>query len=313
MIDLVSEHQRQPMDELEVSGILPGRGWLVAALHALPVTGLVLGLFIHWFAVADRYAMFLYDHLGASPFDRVTRGRYWMAGLVASGIVMAAYVFVNWAVGRATTNGGRRYTAPAWWRVWAVCAPMVTVGVPLITMGVNEPTLPPGLAGACVVATLAGLGLALLPGKVAAERPMKIVWLALDGMGLMPPLVLIRALELPGRGLISPAAAWGAALGGILGGGIWLLMVTAIRSRQQGPHPSAGSVLLSGLGVSYILMPLVHHLLATPPGYRYISTSSDFFADRAGLQLVAVLVAAVMALGVTWLRVRVGQTSESQE
>lgn len=49
--------------------------WWRAALHATPVAVLVLGLFYHWFAVADRYAVFLYDHLGATPFDAITSSR----------------------------------------------------------------------------------------------------------------------------------------------------------------------------------------------------------------------------------------------
>ena len=42
----------------------------------------------YWFAVANRYVIFLHAHLDATPFDDVTRSRYWIAGLVASGIVM---------------------------------------------------------------------------------------------------------------------------------------------------------------------------------------------------------------------------------
>ncbi len=32
--------------------------WRQARHHAVPVAGLVLSLFYHWFAVADRYAIF---------------------------------------------------------------------------------------------------------------------------------------------------------------------------------------------------------------------------------------------------------------
>ena len=58
--------------------------WRRAALHALPIAVFVLGLYGYWFGIADRYAVFLYEHLGATPFDAVTRSRYWMAGLVAA-------------------------------------------------------------------------------------------------------------------------------------------------------------------------------------------------------------------------------------
>jgi len=327
------------------------RGWVGAAVHGVAVAAVVLGLFYRWFAVADRYVIFLYEHLGATPFDRVTRGRYWMAGLVAAGMVMVGYGLVNWAVGRVTglsrsaivstghstrlpdhgsparsrdpaQEGGcgnrvqgpiravlklpslqnRPYVPPAWWRVWVVAAPAVLIGIPLITMRVNEPTLPPGDAAACVGATLVGLAFALMPGAAAAERPVDLVWTALHGAGLMPALLLVRALELPGQGLISPAVAWGVAVGGTLSGGAWLMLVAGMEAWRGRSSPSAGAILVSGLCVSYLLMPVVHHLLATPPGYRYITTSSNFFADHVGLQALALLVAGLLALGVPRLQ-----------
>lgn len=47
-------------------------------LHALPITAFILTLIYKWFALDDRYAIFLYDHMQAQPFDDVTIGRYWM-------------------------------------------------------------------------------------------------------------------------------------------------------------------------------------------------------------------------------------------
>jgi len=301
-----------------------------AAVHGVLVSAVVVGLFYRWFAVADRYAIFLYGHLGATPFDHVTRGRYWMAGLVATGIVMVGYGLVNWALGRVSRLGGSRiasrgysdsraaaglpdraravlgamrvqngaYAAPAWWRVWVVSAPALIVGIPLITMRVNEPTLPARDAVACVAAALTGLSFALMPGAVAAERPVDLLWTALKGVGLMPALLLIRALELPGQGLISPVVAWGTAVGGTLAGAGWLAVIAAVGTWRGRTPSAAGTIFAAGLCTSYLLMPVVHHVLATPPGYRYISTSANFFADHVGLQALALLVAALLAVGV---------------
>lgn len=94
-----------------------------------------------------------------------------------------------------------------------------SLGIPAITMSVNWPTLPPALAAACVVATLLGLAVALLPGQWAAERPLDLIWLATDGLGLMPALMLLHAVELPGRGVsLSPVVAWFFAIGGLVAG-----------------------------------------------------------------------------------------------
>ena len=170
-------------------------------------------------------------------------------------------------------------------------------------MSVNLPTLPPALAAACVVATLLGLAVALLPGQWAAERPLDLIWLAADGLGLMPALMLLRAVELPGRGVsLSPAVAWFFAIGGLVAGALWLAGMSLLRLWRHKDMPGAGSLLLAGLGLSYVLMPLIHHLLATPPGYRYISTASNFFAFNLGIQLIAFTMAAGLAVGATSAR-----------
>ena len=111
--------------------------WWRALWHATPLTALVLGLFYHWFAVADRHIVFLYNHdMGplypdTSPFSFVTSSRYWMAGLVATGAVMVLYVTVNTLWGRLVAV----YRSPLWWRVWGWCALPLLVGIPAITIG----------------------------------------------------------------------------------------------------------------------------------------------------------------------------------
>ena len=250
--------------------------WEMAILHAFPVTLLLLGMFTYWFSVADRYAVFLYEHLGATPFDAVTRGRYWMAGLVATGIVLTLYVPLNWFLGRMTAHRGRSYRPPAWQFVWALCVLPLVIGIPLITMTQNDPTLPFGLAIACLVSTLAGLALALLPGRLAATKPMELVWLAADGAGFVPTLLLLKVIELPAKGLrlpFSPDSIPLFAAGIVVAGAIWLGLMTLLRRWRGRPAPGAVELLLAGFSLSYLLMPLVHYLLATPTGYRYISAA----------------------------------------
>jgi hypothetical protein len=144
--------------------------WRSALAAALPISLFVLGAFYYWFAVANRYVVFLYGHVApgiprAEPFDEITSSRHWMAGLVVSGAVMVIYTGLNWVLGRIGARRQRDYAPPPWWQVWTLCAILLSVGIPLITMTVNSPTLPPALAAACVGATLAGLALALLPGS----------------------------------------------------------------------------------------------------------------------------------------------------
>ncbi|MCL4302193.1 MAG: hypothetical protein KJ077_41280 [Anaerolineae bacterium] len=276
----------------------------------------ILGLFYYWYALANRYIIFLYEHTAAGippaqPFDEMTSSRYWMSGLVAAGAVMVLYTAANWLWGQVTARRKKQFVPSTWWQVWVLSAIPISIGIPAITMTVNSPALPPSLAAACVVATLLGLAVALLPGKWAAERPVDLLWLVADGVGLMPALLLLRAVELPGRGLsVSYVTAWLLAIGGLLAGAVWLAGMSLLRLWRHKETPNAGVLLLAGLGLSYVLMPLFHHLLATPPAYRYISTASNFFAFNLGIQFLALMVAAGLAVGVTrgrrWLRVRYG-------
>lgn len=272
--------------------------WIAALFHAALVCLFILGLFYYWFAIADRYAIFLYGHLGATPFDEVTGSRYWMAGLVACGAVMIGYAAANW--GWACIRSG--YRPPAWRQVWLICVLPLTAGIIFITTHFNRPTLPLSNAAACVVATLAGLILALAAGNLAAQQPVELLWLAFDGAGLVPPLLLLRALELPQRGLINPGAAYLFALGSVGATIIWSGVMTGLRRWQGKPWPSAKALLAAGFSLSYLLLPLVHHLFSTPREYRYISAASNFFAFNLLLQLAVFLIAGLLAMSITQLR-----------
>jgi hypothetical protein len=277
------------------------RRWKSASLHALPVCLFILGLFYYWFAIADRYAIFLYGHLGATPFDEVTSSRYWMSGLVASGAVMVAYTITNWLLGRVAALRHLGYCPPTWWHVWTLCVIPLAVGILCITMTVNWPTLSPANATPCAVVALIGLALALVPGSLAAQRPSELGWLILDGLGLMPSLLLLRAVELPSRGLLTVGAAYLVAFGSVFAGVVWLGAMSGLHAWRHRPWPGASKVFVAGLCLSYLLMPLVHHLFFTPPKYRYISASSNFFAHSMGVQLMVFFAAAILAVGVTRL------------
>jgi len=281
-----------------------GRALLEAALISL----FILILFYYWFGMADRYAIFLYGHSAngiplTEPFDALTSSRYWMAGLLAAGIILVLYTAANWVGGRLAARRGASFGTPPWWWVWSLCALPLAAGIPAITMTVNAPTLPLWLAAACAAAALAGLAVALLPGRWAAERPGDLIWLALDGAGLVPALLLLRAIELPGRGLsISPAVAWFFGIGGVVGGAVWLALMSVLRRWGGQESPGAPAVFLAGVGLSYLLMPLTHYLTAGPPGFRYITNSANFFATNPWLQLLAFAAAAALALAATWFR-----------
>ena len=287
-----------------------GRLELAAWLPAFLAAALILALFFYWFAIADRYVIFLYNHdMGrdTSPFSRVTASRYWMAGLVADGAVLVLYTAVSWLLGRRI----RPYRPPAWWRVWAWAAPLLLPGLLLITMTANEPVLPFAHAARVTLATLIGLALALLPGRLAAEQPAQIIWLALSGLGLMFISTAASNLENVPAWLAQGETRFVWALGLSFGVGlIWTLFVTTSYSWRRGASLSWSALLVAGLCITYLMLPLAHHLLFTD-GYFYISDSDNFFAESFLSQLVAWLIIAALAWGIVHLAAGVmGQVVE---
>ena len=278
--------------------------WLTAIPFALAITCFQLSLFAYWFGAADRYRIFLYYHdMGpqvpnTSPFSAVTASRYWMSALVAAGTVMILYVAVNWLAGRLSCG----YRPPAWWQVWALCAPALLLMIPLITMTLNQPQLPVRYAGQVTVAALAGLALALAPGRMAARRPHDLLLLSLDGLGLMFLLTSAPGLERIGRWLDGGNYFYiGAMAMSVMAGLFLLLALTILRTWRRRPMPSRRELFVAGLCVAYLAMPLLHHVGFTD-GYYYISDADNFFARDARLQLVIWLVILLLAAGVTWLR-----------
>ncbi len=264
-----------------------------ALAHATPITFLILALFYYWFGVADRYATFLYAHLGATPFDEITISRYWMTGLVADGAVMILYTAMCFVLSRFF----RSFRTPEWQRVWLVCALPLAIGISLITMNLNAPTLSLAIAAACVIVALVGLAFALMPASLAVRQPGAFAWLALDGFGLMPTLIMFRAIELTGRGLsASPATLYLAAFGSILFAMVWLAVLGLVRSRLNAPMYSPPAIFISGLCWSYLLLPLTHYIFATPAAYKYITSASNFFASNIGVELLTLVIAAVLPI-----------------
>ncbi|UCC76774.1 MAG: hypothetical protein JSW37_14925, partial [Anaerolineales bacterium] len=286
--------------------------WWSALWHSVPVTALVAGLMYYWFGVADRYTVFLYDHdMGprvpdTSPFSPVTSSRYWMAGLVASGAVMVLYAAASWILARWPA-----YRPPRWWRVWVCSAIPLVVAILAITMTVNQPTLPPPHAARVTLATLVGLALALMPGKWAAERPSGFALLAVDGLALMMVMTGLAGVEYVAYWLAS-GGMWrvrmlllGLAAGLLcLSVASWLWVLwrrSSLMSEVAEPIPNGVAVLGAGLAMSYLFMPLVHHIAYTD-GYYYITDMDNFLARNGVLQAGIFLVAAALAVGATRVR-----------
>jgi len=259
---------------------------------------------VKWFALSNRYVTFLYHHdMGprvpdTRPFSPVTRSRYWMAGLVAAGAVAFLVAGANLILGRLS----RRYRAPDWWRIWILCAGPLAIGIPAITMTSNSPTLPVRLASLTAAATLAGLALALLPGRIVAERPLEAAFLGLDGLSLALWLVALPGLEYVPDWIAGGSRLWLLFLVLLpLAGLAGLAILTILRMALRLPRPTAWELSLAALTVTYILLPIVHHVAFTG-GHYYISNMDNFFSRDLGIQ--ALTFAATAAVIWATLRAR---------
>lgn len=275
------------------------------AVHAAAVTACVLLLFYYWFAVADRYRVFLYNHMGATPFDAATSSRYWMAGLVAAGVVLVAYGAANWTSGRLARLLHTRYDPPHWRRVWLLSAAPTALGIVAITTRLNTPVLPEPLALACVVSGLAGLALALTVGAPAAHAPVRLLSLGLSAVGLWPALLLLHVLENETAGSMPRASVARAVAVALVAGTLWLAAAARFSARRGREPLGAAPLLAVGLAEAYLLLPLAHYLLFTPAEHRYISSAANFFASRWWVQAACLGLAAAQAGACAWLgRVR---------
>jgi hypothetical protein len=261
-------------------------------------------LYYYWFAVADRFIVFLYSHdMGAlypdtSPFSRVTASRYWMTGLVASGTVLVLYTGINWLLGRLRPT----YKPPDWKRVWVICAPGLLIGLPAITMSTNNPVLPAKHAAIVTMVALVGTGLALIPGKMAARQPAKLLWFAADGLGLAVMVLILISVERVGGWLERDGTKYIGMIAIFLALGIFLLAVlTGLTILLRRKSPSSVAMLVSGFAIAYLLLPLTHYVFCTN-GYYYITDSDNFFAQHLSVQLGIWLLAWGIAYGVVKIR-----------
>lgn len=280
--------------------------WKSALVHATLISLLISGIFYYWFVVANRHIIFLYNHYGATPFDGHTTSRYLMAGLVASGAVMVLYTMANWYIARIAGLRYQHYIPPTWWTVWLLCLVPVTVSIVFITGTRNQPTLPWSLSCACAAVTLVGLAFALPPAALAASQPQKLVWLTVTGAGLIPSLLLLKAVELPAQGLAMTGTAYCVAIGSTVLGAVWLSLLNWWQARRHQQRLKASELFITGMCLSYLLLPLLHYLLLVPPKFRYITASANFFALHPFVQLLCLGITGYLA----WLSVQVPRKSQ---
>jgi hypothetical protein len=291
------------------------RTWRQELLFTVPIVALVVYLFYTWFAVLNRYLIFLYFHdmgpgFDTTPFGWVTVSRYWMSGLVAAGAVMVPYLGANLVLGRLVSA----YRAPVWWRLWVLCAIPLSIVIPIMVMTVNDPVLPLPNALQVTVVLMAGLALAVALGQHAADHPLGFFLLMVDGMALACLLMALRAIEFfarwLARGNTGPIYRFLAVL--TVGAGLLLLVTAVYCWLRRAEIPRAAWLLVAGLNIQYLFLPVYHYLFwckdggtwTDPDYFSYITDADNYFARSSLLQIGIWIALVLLAMGVTRLRVR---------
>jgi hypothetical protein len=249
----------------------------VEILISIFVTIISLGAYYYIFGYADRKIIFLYEHLGLTPFDRMTTGRYWMTGLVLSGFLTILYLLTQLLLKFTKKQEGIS------WRniIKLIMIPLITGGI-LIIMTLGEPKLTFLIAISSVLALSIGIAVGFSVVDDLIKDIRKAIINLLFGFGLVPFLLLFRVLELPEKGIISMNISLLVIAITIVVGFFWLLMFYRIFKYNM---PRLINVIKGTIVIGYIGLPVIHYLIATPKGIPYITSSDNFFADSIILRI----------------------------
>ena len=249
----------------------------VEIIISIFVTVISLGIYFYLFGCADRKIVFLYEHLGLTPFDKMTIGRYWMTGLVLSGFLTILYLIT-----RLILRFTIKLEKISWRTIIKLSVIPLIVGVVLITMTLGEPKLTFLIAISSSSALIIGvsIGFSVVDDLIKDFSPTFIY--LIFGLGLVPFLVLFRVLELPEKGILAMNISVLVIVSSIVGGFFWLLISYRIFKFNR---PRLTDVIKGTIAIGYIGLPLLHYLIATPKGIPYITSADNFFADNMILRI----------------------------
>lgn len=236
-----------------------------------------VGIYYYFFGYADRRVVFLYDHLGFTPFDQITAGRYWMAGFITSGFLSVLYLILQLAI--------RILKLPvmSWKKVFTLMVIPLNTGIIIIVMTAGEPELGLFIAISSALALTAGifLGFSLVDNLMTNVKSTSLF--LLFGLGMVPSLILFKALELPGKGILAFNVSLLIAVISVTAGLLWLLTCHWVFRKYRPKWPD---VVKGALVTAYLGLPVLHYLAATPKGIPYITSADNFFADNMILRLI---------------------------
>jgi hypothetical protein len=261
---------------------------IISAIILIVIT---LGVFVHIFAFANREVIFLYNHLGFMPFDRITVGRYWMLGFIVSGFWAMFYFVLKLTL--FLINNSRAENLHYWNIIKIASIPLI-FGIAIITMTLGEPILPFSIAISIPAVLIIGLLIGFSTIDDLFKKFKYTISYLFTGLGLVPFLTLFRAIELPAKGIISIETAIWVLIISFFAGVLWLLVFLRIFRgiRIYFLETVKGTLLFLYLG-----LPLIHFIWATPKGVPYITAADNFMAENYALRVVAWILLVLIVYG----------------
>lgn len=246
-----------------------------------------LGVYTYLFIYADRKVVFLYSHLGSTPFDACTSGRYWMTGFVLSGFLTIFYLIIKLIIKLLSAKDH-----PRWKTIVKISFLPLLLGILIITMDVGEPKLTFSLSISSAATLIIGLiiGFSIVDDLLNHFKSTKNYLIA--GLGLVPFLMLFRTLELPDKGILSWGTSITLTIISIVGGLLWLSFARLLTENDKSPLIK---VLTGTLAITYLGFPVLHYLVATPEGIPYITASGNIFAEGMVLRITTWILLILLA------------------
>lgn len=245
-------------------------------------------MYYYAFAVADRNTFFLYGHLGFKPLDDITVGRYWMTGFVFSGFVSVPALIMFLAFRMISHRTGSLNIVLSPYRIlFFSYVPLVPV-LFLIIMFAGTRVLPSLIFLYVLISVFAGLFLVIITASHLVLSPDFFLYELIIASGLVPFILLSRAVELPSKGIMSSSDAWLIAALSLWFSFLWLwVFYFAFRKKKLNPF----YITVISFFAAYVMLPVLHFMSRVPSGMPYITASSNFFADNMLLRTFVLILA----------------------
>jgi hypothetical protein len=256
---VVRIHAGQQIDFMKIKYIV--NGWLIVS-------------YTYAFLIADKTKLFLHYHYSWVPGDFMTDSRYPMFALVVAAILGIVIYFLgkfkksssvdfkikDASLGVMAAGILMVISKPAinWsWILWSLA--MLTVGVFLVIESVNI----------------------FLKTKKSFRKFLPFILVS------TPFLILAHSLEMIDKTRFEKEIYFGVVLSFLVNLlGNWFVNLVYKRKKINTDDKDIFKVTLAG---AYVFMPLVHFLLMTPRGIKYITSWDNFFSGNLFFQLAIFL------------------------